>query len=152
MSEEKTLRIERVFAATPEEVFDAWTVPEQLAAWWGPDGVTIPEKSIDLREGGNWRTVMQNSDGSRFIVSGVYRTIDRPKRLVFTWAWDQDDGSRGHETEVTVTLEPAGSGTRLTLLQKIFANTEQRDMHREGWTSSFDCLERFVADDGRLTA
>src|ERR1700687_2996472 len=61
--------------------------------------------------------------------SGVYRVIDRPRRLVFTWAWDEDDGSRGHETEVTVTFDAAPGGTRLRLLQQTFQNAEVRDKH-----------------------
>lgn len=145
MSEDKTLRIERRFNISPEELFDAWTVPERLAQWWGPDGVTIPEYEMDVRENGAWRTVMRNSNGERFIVSGVYREIDRPNRLVFSWAWDQPDGSRGHETEVTVTFTPDGGGTHMVLVQRIFAEAEQRVLHDQGWTSSFDCLERFVA-------
>ncbi len=145
MSKDRILRIERRISAAPADVFDAWTVPERLASWWGPDGVTIPEYEIDSREGGHWRTVMQNSDGTRYIVSGIYREVKRPERLVFSWAWQQEDGSRGHETEVTVTFAPDAEGTRMVLVQKIFADTEQRDMHNQGWDSSFACLDGLFA-------
>ena len=83
---------------------------------------------------------MRAPDGKRVTVSGVYRVIDKPRRLVFTWAWHQDDGSRGHETEVTVTFAPAPGGTRLKLVQQTFQSQEVRDRHRQGWTSSFVCL------------
>ena len=52
MSDDQTLRMERVFAATPEQLFDAWTKADQLVRWWGPEGVTIPRHELDIREGG----------------------------------------------------------------------------------------------------
>ncbi len=139
---DNVLRVERLIAATPDKVFDAWALPELLVKWWGPDGFDIPKCAMDVRPGGNWRTTMRSPTGSLHTVSGVYRTIERPRRLVFTWGWDQDDGSRGLETEVTVTFEPAPGGTRLKLLQQTFQEKEQRDKHGQGWTSSFDCLAR----------
>jgi uncharacterized protein YndB with AHSA1/START domain len=142
---DRTLRIERVIRAPVEEVFDAFVIPERLASWWGPEGCTIPEYSMDVRPGGQWRTVMNLPDGHRPVVSGVYHTIEKNKRLVFTWAWDQEDGSRGHETEITLTFEPHGEHTKLTLVQAVFLTTEHRDRHRMGWQSSFNSLEKYLA-------
>jgi len=96
------LHLERLIAAPPERVFAHWVEPALLVKWWGPEGAHIPEHAIDVRPGGAWRTTMGFSDGRRMTVSGVYRTIDAPKRLVFTWAWEDEKGERGHETEVTV--------------------------------------------------
>jgi uncharacterized protein YndB with AHSA1/START domain len=64
----------------------------------------------------------------------------RPRRLVFTWAWEGDDGERGHETEVSVTFEAVPGGTRLALVQQSFENIPTRDRHRFGWSSCFDRL------------
>jgi len=50
--------------------------------------------AIDVRPGGRWRTTMRLSNGSEHTVSGIYRTIEPPKRLVFTWGWDDDAGVR----------------------------------------------------------
>ncbi len=82
----RTLRLERIIRAPVEKVFDAFVIPEQLAAWWGPEYCTIPDYSMDVRPGGKWRTVMKLPDGNQPEVSGVYRTIEKNKRLVFTWA------------------------------------------------------------------
>jgi uncharacterized protein YndB with AHSA1/START domain len=144
-AEDRVLRLERLIAAPPERVFELWTQPEQLVKWWGPDGWDIPAHTIDVRPGGHWRTTMRSPEGRRETVSGVYRMIDQPRRLVFTWAWDQDDGARGHETEVTVTFEAAPGGTRLTLVQQTFQSNEVRDKHGVGWSSSFDCLARVAS-------
>ncbi len=141
-SEDRVLRLERLIAAPPERVFDLWTEPDLLVQWWGPEGYDVPAHALDVRPGGAWRTTMRSPEGKRVSVSGVYRVIDKPRRLVFTWAWDQDDGARGHETEVTVTFEAAPGGTRLKLVQQTFQSAEVRDNHDRGWSSSFDCLAR----------
>jgi uncharacterized protein YndB with AHSA1/START domain len=140
MSEDQVLRLERLIAASPERVFDLWTDPDLLVKWWGPEGFDVPAHALDVRPGGQWRTTMRSPEGKLHRVSGIYRTIDKPRRLVFTWAWDQDDGSRGHETEVTVTFESAPGGTRLKLVQQMFQDKTARDNHSKGWTSSFNCL------------
>jgi uncharacterized protein YndB with AHSA1/START domain len=134
-----------VIAATPERLFELWTDPEELAKWWGPEGYTTPTYSMDVRPGGRWHTTMRRPDGTKHEVSGIYRVIEPPKRLVFTWGWDDDAGLRGHETEVTVTFAPAPGGTRMTLLQQTFVDADSRNRHEHGWTSSFMCLAREAA-------
>jgi uncharacterized protein YndB with AHSA1/START domain len=142
MSDEDALRLERLIAAPPERVFALWTEPDLLVKWWGPEGFDIPAHALDVRKGGTWRTTMRSPEGKHHTVSGVYRIIDPPKRLVFTWGWDDEQGRRGHETEVTVTFHAAPGGTRLVLQQQAFESKESRDQHRHGWESSFDCLEQ----------
>ncbi len=144
VTDDQVLVVERIFAATPEKLWDAWTTPGLLVKWWGPEGMTIPDHSLDLRVGGKWRTTMRNSDGTDHTVSGVYKALDRPHRIVFTWAWHNPDGSRGEETVVTVTFEAVDGGTKLLLDQRSFPTAESRDNHRTGWTSSFNCLEKIL--------
>jgi uncharacterized protein YndB with AHSA1/START domain len=141
----RTLRLERIIPAPLERVFEAFMMPEQIAAWWGPEYCTIPDYSIDVRPGGKWRTVMKLPDGKQPEVSGVYRKIEKNKQIVFTWAWQQDDGTRGHETEVTVTFEPVGKHTKLTLVQALFVEEVHRDNHNKGWESTFNSLEKYLA-------
>lgn len=141
---DNVLTIERLIPAPPERLFELWTNPEMLVKWWGPEGFDIPAHNMDVRPGGRWRTTMRSPDGKLHTVSGVYRTIDPPRRLVFTWGWDDDKGVRGHETEVTVTFHPTPGGTKLALTQQSFETKESRDNHGKGWQSSFDCLARVV--------
>ena len=140
------LRIERLIAAPPERVFAHWVEPALIVKWWGPEGYDIPAQALDVRPGGSWRTTMRSPEGKRMTVSGVYRTIDPPKRLVFTWAWENEKGVRGHETEVTVEFAVAPGGTRLTIVQQAFATAESRDQHQRGWNSTIDCLEKLVSE------
>ncbi len=142
---DRILRLERVFDADPQTVFEAWVNPDWLAQWWGPEGIAIPELSLDVREGGAWTTTMHSRAMGHRTVSGNYRVVDPPNRLAFSWAWDGDDGARGHETEIDIRFERHGGGTRVKLVQQIFARSEDRDNHAGGWQSSFNCLEAFLA-------
>jgi uncharacterized protein YndB with AHSA1/START domain len=141
-SEANVLRMEREFAAPPERVFAAFTDPKLFAQWWGPEGMACPVCEIDLRVGGAWRTCMRGTMGEHW-VSGVYREIAPPRRLSFTWAWEEN-GARGHETIVEIEFLPAGRNTRLVLRHSGFASAESRDKHSHGWGSSFDCLAKFL--------
>ena len=87
------VRLERTFAATPEEVFDAWTSPEVLTRWWAAQpSWTSPGCEVDLRVGGRYLLRMRDEDGRVYAVGGEYREVDRPRRLVYTWCWEGTDG------------------------------------------------------------
>ncbi|WP_350334980.1 SRPBCC family protein [Coralliovum pocilloporae] len=144
-TESRILRLDREFNASPEQVYDAWTDPEQLVQWWGPEGMTIPDCRMDLRVGGHWTTTMLSAEGNRHTVQGVYTVLDRPHHIAFTWAWLYDEGL-GHETIVDVHLERTErGGTKLTMVQQIFAEEEHRNNHESGWSSTFNCLEVFLS-------
>ncbi len=142
---DRTLIVRRRFEAPRERVFRAFTDPTDMAAWLGPQGFTCPHCQLDVRVGGAWRACMRSEAGQDNWVSGVYREIRPPERLVFTWAWDQADGSRGHETVVTLEFKADGGGTELVLRHELFAETEHRDNHQKGWISSFECLAEHLA-------
>ena len=142
---DRVLELERLIPAPPERLFAYWTEPDLLVKWFGPEGFDVPSHDLDIRPGGRWRTTMRTPDGKLRTVSGVYNTIEPPRRLVFTWGWDDDHGVRGHETEVTVTFEPTPGGTRLKLVQQVFQTNEMRDLHNGGWASSFNKLQRLAS-------
>jgi uncharacterized protein YndB with AHSA1/START domain len=77
-----TITFRRTFAAPREQVFDAWTKPDQIAEWWDPSGARLSECTIDLRPGGAFRFVNRDSAHSPPF-AGVYRSIERPAKLVF---------------------------------------------------------------------
>jgi uncharacterized protein YndB with AHSA1/START domain len=76
-----TIVLRRTFAASPADVFDAWTQPEQVACWWDPAGSRLAECEIDLRPGGAFKFVSKGHP--EFPFSGIYREIVAPERLVF---------------------------------------------------------------------
>ena len=71
----------RVFDAPRELVFDAWTDPEHVAQWWGPNGFTNTIHEMDVRPGGVWRFVMHGPDGVDYNNKIVYIEVVKPERL-----------------------------------------------------------------------
>jgi uncharacterized protein YndB with AHSA1/START domain len=136
----RCLVISRIFEAGRSVLFEAWTTPGQVAAWWGPMGFVTTACEMDIRPGGSFRVVMRSPEGTDHCKVGTYREIVAPERIVFTFAWADSSGIQGHQTLVTVTLEDLGARTRLTLRQEVFDTVEWCESHRTGWTS---CLERF---------
>jgi uncharacterized protein YndB with AHSA1/START domain len=148
VADSNTLRLVRIFDAPRERVFAAWAEQEQFTQWMCPPGVTINECVIDVRPGGAWRIKGSHGDSGRvFASSGKYLEIEKPVRLVFTWAHhaDGDDTKpRGHETTVRIELRALGDKTELTLIHGPFADAPSCDAHRSGWIGSFDKLEVFL--------
>lgn len=135
------LTIRRDFRASRSRVFAAWTDPAQLRHWCCPTGFSITVCEGDVRPGGSFRSCMRSPQGEDHWVTGVYREVVAPERLVFTHRWLDDSGDPGHETVVTVSLaETEGGGTRLTLHQAFFVSEASRDGHESGWTATLDNL------------
>lgn len=137
-----SLTLKRKLNAAPERVYAAWTDPEKLARWFGPEGTEIDTIEADVTVGGAYRFVLQESDCSEHEVGGVYREIVENEKLVFTWAWK---GTPEQQSLVTVRIKPDGDGTILTLIHEQLPDEEMRDRHEDGWTGSFDKLERLFA-------
>jgi uncharacterized protein YndB with AHSA1/START domain len=152
-SEVATLRLERAFAASPDEVFDAWTNPEVLERWWAAFPTwTSPGCEVDLREGGRYVLRMRDDEtGHLHVVGGEYREIDRPRRLVYTWCWEGADGLHpGHVSLVTVDFIATDEGTTVVLEHGGLASEESRERHTAGWNGTLDNLaSRVFKDDER---
>lgn len=141
------LRLTRRFAAPREAVFRAWTDPEELAKWFGPDTAEARNIRIDLRPGGAYSLELHEADGTVFPLSGVYREVRPPERLVFTWTWGAG-GMAGVETLVTVEFRTAGAGTEVALTHAGLPSADFRDKHEQGWTGTLGCLDRLVEQGG----
>jgi uncharacterized protein YndB with AHSA1/START domain len=138
---ERELVITRIFDAPRALVFKAWTEPDRVARWWGPQGFVTLYCEMDVRVGGAFRVCVCSPEGTEHWKQGVYRDVVEPERLVFTFAWEDAEGKPGHQTVVTVTFAEHGTKTRLTLHQAVFETVKARDEHHRGWTST---LERFA--------
>ena len=137
---EAALRLTRTFAAPRERVFRAWTEPEELKRWWGPDGYATPSAEVDLRVGGAYRFGMRKlPDGEVFYLAGTFREVRPPERLVYTWVWEGNP-ERG-ETLVTVEFRERGKATEVRLTHELFPTAKTRDDHEKGWSS---CLGKLA--------
>ena len=144
-SSERELMLTRVFDAPRTLVFKAWIEPEHLAHWSGPRGFTVPHSTMDLRPGGAYRSCLRAPDGTEHWVQGTYREIVEPERLVFTHAWEDENGKPGLETLVTVTFAEQGGRTTMQFHQATFETKASRDGHADGWSSSFERLAEYLA-------
>jgi uncharacterized protein YndB with AHSA1/START domain len=143
---ERVLVITRVFDAPRSLVFKAWTEPEHLVHWWGPQGFTSTILTNDVRPGGAYRVHMCGPEGDDHWSQGVYREVVEPERLVMVGAWADADGKPTRpETVLTVTFEEQQGKTKLTLHQAIFESATACDAHRGGWTSSLERLAEYLA-------
>lgn len=138
MTDNGRLVMTRVLPASAERVFAAWTREELIKQWFCPGkDMTIPVAEIDAREGGNYRIVMQNSQGDTYSPSGSYETVVPNRKLVFSWKWADSE----LVTRVTIELREIDENqTELTLTHEGFPAREILDRHNEGWEG---CLNRF---------
>jgi uncharacterized protein YndB with AHSA1/START domain len=83
MPTKPSLTLERRLNASPARVFSAWTDPQQMKRWWGPDEVETVRAEADARVGGRFRVIMRTPDGEEHDVGGVYREVVRDEKLVF---------------------------------------------------------------------
>jgi uncharacterized protein YndB with AHSA1/START domain len=120
---EREIHVERIFDAPRDRVFELFTDPELVPEWWGPRGTTTIVDEMDVRNGGSWRYVTRNSDGSETAFRGTYREVSPPDRIVQTFEWE---GMPGHVSVDTAVFEDLGDRTKL-VSTSIFHTSEERD-------------------------
>lgn len=146
-----SLRVSRVIHADAEALFRAWTDPRELMHWWRMegDGWMFAGASIDLRVGGHYRLAMTDPAGHTHVAVGVYREVQRPVRLVFTWDWE-NPANRVGETLVCVEFIVLGDNrTEIVLTHEGFADGARMGRHDEGWTQLLRLLAGFIDGHSR---
>jgi uncharacterized protein YndB with AHSA1/START domain len=138
------LEATRVLSGPPRVVFDAFSDPSELAKWWGPAGFTTPSLEFQPRVGGAYRIEMQPPEGDAFYLTGEFREVEPPARLVYTFAWEDPDPD-DVETLVSLAFGDLGESTEVALAQGPFKTEARRALHRDGWAQSFDKLERLLS-------
>jgi uncharacterized protein YndB with AHSA1/START domain len=143
-SDALVLEMRRVVPAPRPVAFAAFRDSARLAQWWGPAGFTIPSIDFSTLIGEAYRIEMQAPEGEPFFVHGVFRTVHPPARLAFTFAWEPPDPD-DVETLVDLSFEERGDTTEVTLWQGDFRTEARLALHRDGWSESFEKLERLLA-------
>jgi uncharacterized protein YndB with AHSA1/START domain len=133
------LTMRRVIPAARQRVFDAWTNPEALKQWSAPGDLTNPLVEVDLTVGGRYRITMLAPDGRQHQVTGVYRLVDPPRRLAYTWFWETNP-SLG-EMLVEVEFIERGAKTEVVLQQSLLPSPEAIANHERGWAGCLLKLE-----------
>jgi uncharacterized protein YndB with AHSA1/START domain len=135
------LKFSRKFEAKPEVVFKALTHADLIKKWFGPQGYICPEVKVDLRVGGNYHIEMKPPEGEIIKLNGVYKVVDPPNALEYTWQWEEPDAK---ETGVRVQFNPSGNCTEVIVEQGEFANAESKEGHEQGWLASFERLQEVI--------
>jgi uncharacterized protein YndB with AHSA1/START domain len=140
LAPDREVRINHVFDAPREAVFDAWTDPDQLAIWWAPEGLHIPRESVvvEPRVGGRFHLDLVESSGTEWPMRAEILQISPPELIVMRSEPIPEAGIA--ETVTRVVLEVEGSGTRVTITQgpytdKVYENAAA------GWRSLVANLE-----------
>ena len=135
---EQTLVIRRVFSASRERVYRAWTEANALQQWFKPMGCKVTVSRMELRVGGAYQFDLEHPDGATSSINGQYIDIIPSERLVFTWI---SGGTHYKETRVTVEFFERGAETEVQLTHAHLTDESMLQSHQNGWA----CIE-FLAD------
>jgi uncharacterized protein YndB with AHSA1/START domain len=139
VTDEYLVTVQREIAAPAEDLFDAWLDAQSLGSWLKPDGIRETRAETDPRVGGAFRIVMVDDDSS-IEHNGIYREIDRPRRLVFTWS---SPATRFRDSIVTVTFQPSSSSSTVVEIHQVGLPDEgARVGHHAGWSDALRELDR----------
>ena len=122
---DREIVLTRVYDASRELVFRAWTEPAHIAQWFGPRGFNCTTHEIDIRVGGRWRFDMTAPNGHRYPNRMVFLAIEPPKKLVFDHGSDVDDDPG--RFRVTVTFDEQSNGKTVLTLRQLHPTAAQRD-------------------------
>jgi uncharacterized protein YndB with AHSA1/START domain len=136
------LRFERLIAAPPERVFDAFTDPAGQREFYGTDAPDwVVDSNCDLRVGGVWSISFGPSRDALYHHRHVFEAIERPRRILLTTTETRLDGA-SFETSIEFRFEPRDGGTLMSMVQAGFPDEVLRDEHTRGLPNAFDRFER----------
>lgn len=137
----------REFAAPRGLLFRAHTEPDLLVQWLGPRRLTMIVKRFEVRDGGTWRYIHRDADGTEYGFHGVFHGMPSPDAgIVQTFEYE---GAPGHVSLQTLTLEEYDGGTRLHT-NIVFQSVADRDAMvqsgmEEGASDSMERLDELLA-------
>lgn len=158
MTPVKEIEFERTFDASLETVWQAWTDPEKLKAWWGPDNVSIPECEVDLRVGGRIYIVMEAGEamgeykGTRWPMEGKYTVVEKNAKLSYAVkAWTEGQEGTTEIDQVTeLVLADENGKTKMKLKATINKTGPDAKMAVEGmqwgYNQQLDKLDKFLGE------
>lgn len=139
-------QVRRVIRAPIDQVFGAFGDAALVAQWLRPSPeVTLTVHALDFRPGGTYRFAYEVPNGERSWVGGVYRQIERPSLIVFSWRVEPPDPHAGIDSEVTVRLTARDGATELFIHHAKFDRRDADARHEQGWLGALALLEPLVS-------
>ena len=144
---EREIRIERIFNAPRDRVWDAFTKRELVAQWWGRGNKLVIER-MEVERGGHWRVVEHSPEGEAHGFEGRYREVTPKDRISRTFEWD---GMPGYTILETAEFFDTPDGRTRIVSTALFFSPEERDgmLHsgmEGGMAQSYAALDRVLAD------
>ena len=142
---DREVRVERIFNASRDRVWKAYTDPTLVAQWWGRGNKLVVER-MEVEKGGHWRYV-EHADGQTHGFEGRYREVTPQERIVRTFEWD---GMPGYPIVETEEFHDLGDGRTKLVATSLFYQTEERDGMMQsgmegGMNESYAALDRLLA-------
>ncbi len=144
--DKQTVSQERIFSATPEQLFKICSDPALIPQWWGPKDLSTIVAKMEMKKGGIWRFIHKDAEGNEFAFNGVYHEIIPNIRVTNTFEFEP---MAGHILLETITFEPLEDGKTKLKSLSVFQSVEDRDGMVEsgmesGATESWDRLEELA--------
>ncbi|MDL2341671.1 MAG: SRPBCC domain-containing protein [Patescibacteria group bacterium] len=149
MSEYAPLQISRTFEAPRQAVWDAWTQPEQFKQWYMPAPFSVPACEFDLRPGGLLSISTQGPDGSIMPLTGEFKVVEEPSKLVLTNSPLDGEGKKLFEIQHTILFSEVAGGTVLDITSEVLSAGPNADQFlsgmKPGLEQAFDQLATLLA-------
>ena len=126
------LNVTRLVEAPREKVWHAFVDSPTFRRWWRPPGFTCPLAKLDPRPGGGYRVHMRSARDTVHSFAGIYRVVEPPQRLGFTWTFNEGP-YQGIETVAEVRLDELGGATEVTVDQGPFLTERMKGDFAGGW-------------------
>ncbi len=155
MNPNDSIRLNKLVRASRERVFEALTVAEQAKQWWGPyPACSYSDVQLDARVGGELRVTMHlnggDHDGEEWVGVGRFTHVEPPRKLSYTWTWENDPGFGG-DSLVTFELfdadnpyDPDQPATEVVLTHERIGSAHVRSEFGGGWQQTLRGLGYFV--------
>lgn len=152
-----TIRLERFFDATADQVWELWTTAEGVESWWGPDGFEVKVREMDLRPGGVMKYVMTATapDQIDFMKKAgmpvatearlTFSEVDRPRRLAYNHLADFIPGVEPYIVATEVDIEAVGNRVRMALTIQAMHDADWTHRMVSGWENELDKLAKLIA-------
>lgn len=148
--------LKRAWNGAAEDVWELWTTPAGIEAWWGPDGFSVKVRRLDLRPGGELRYAMTATAPPQvdFLKRAgmplttetliVFKEVTAPRRLLYTNVVDFVPGVAPYRVDTLVELEQRGERVELVLTLDAMHDEEWSQRAAMGWEQELDRLGRVL--------